>query len=209
MSIFCIIVALVIGYLLGSIPTGYLIARWYRGIDIRSVDIGNVGGGSVLRQVGIWQGMLVLAVDMAKGAAAVLIAQALGLTYLWVLGVGLAAISGHVFPVFIGFKGGQGVATIIGIYFVLAPLAMVTVFVLLGIPLLILRRRFIHLLFLIICVAAPVLLFFTWLYSWLLSEPNIELVLYTVLLIVLLVLKNAHRLKEFGGAPPPDKEKKR
>ena len=204
-----IIIALIIGYILGSIPTAYLITRWCRGVDIRSVDIGNVGGGSVLRQVGIWQGAMVLFIDMAKGAAAVLIAQALGLSYLWVLAVGLAAILGHVFPVFIGFKGGQGVATIIGIYFVLAPLAMGTVFVLLGIPLLILRRRFIHLLFLVICVAAPVLLFFTWLYSWLLSEANIELVLYTVLLMVLLVLKNAHRLKEFGGAPPPDKQKKR
>ena len=149
--------------------------------------------------------MVVLAVDMAKGAAAVLIAKyAFDLSLLWVLGVGLAAILGHVFPVYIGFRGGQGVATIIGIYFVLAPLAMLSVFVLLGIPLLILRRRFILLLFLIICVAAPVLLLFTWLFY----GRTIELIYYTILLIVLLILKNAHRLKEFRGAPPPDKQNK-
>ncbi len=197
------IIALVIGYLLGSIPTAYLMTRWCRGVDIRTIDIGNVGGGSVLRRVGIWQGIVVLAVDMGKGALAVWIAQLLGLSYVWVLGVAMAAILGHVFPVFIGFKGGQGVATIMGIHFVLAPLAMVTVFVLLGIPLVILRRRFIKLLFLVICVAAPVLMFFTWLYY----RDVVELQIYLGLLIVLLIVKNAHRLKEFGGAPPPDKQK--
>lgn len=192
------IIAIIIGYLLGSIPTAYLITKYYRGVDIRDVDIGNVGGGSVLRQVGIWQGSFVLAVDMAKGAAAVMIAQyVFGLDYLWVLGVGLAAILGHIFPVFIGFKGGQGVATIIGIYFVIAPLAMATVFALLGITLLIMRRRFIKLLFLVICATAPLLLFFCWLY-----EYPLELLIYTALIIVVLVAKNAHRLKEFGGAKP-------
>lgn len=199
------IIAIIIGYLLGSIPTAYLITKYYRGVDIRDVDIGNVGGGSVLRQVGIWQGIVVLAIDMGKGAAAVLIARyAFGLDDLWVIGVGLAAILGHIFPVFIGFRGGQGVATIIGIYFVLAPLAMSTVFVLLGIPLFTMGRRFIHKLFLIICITAPLLLFFCWLYGYYLKleyYPK-ELLIFTGLIIVLLVAKNAHRLKEFGGAKP-------
>jgi glycerol-3-phosphate acyltransferase PlsY len=192
------IAVIVLGYLLGSIPTAYIVARLRKGIDIRAVDVGNMGGGSVLRQVGLWEGALVIAVDMAKGAAAVLIAQALDLSYYWVLAAGFAAIVGHNFPVFLGFRGGQGVATIMGILFVLAPLAIGALWILLGIVILITRSNFIRYLFLIICVVAPLLPIAIWLVYG--STPeSLALIYLSLSIIALLVFKNRRRLKEFGA----------
>jgi glycerol-3-phosphate acyltransferase PlsY len=189
-------VVIITGYLLGSIPTAYLMAKARRGIDIRAVDVGNMGGGSVLRQVGIWEGSLVIAIDMAKGAIAVLIAQALGLQFSWVLAAGFAAIVGHNFPVFLGFRGGQGVATIMGILFVLAPFAMGALWIVLGIILLITKRNFIRYLFLIICVVAPLLPVSIWLVYG--SDPrSLALIYLSISIIALLVFKNRRRLKEF------------
>jgi glycerol-3-phosphate acyltransferase PlsY len=133
---------------------------------------------------------------MAKGAAAVLIAQALGLSYYWVLGAGFAAIVGHNFPVFLGFRGGQGVATIMGILFVLAPLAIGALWILLGIVILVIRRNFIRYLFLIICIVAPLLPLSIWLAYG--SGPETRALIYLSLsIIALLVFKNRRRLKEF------------
>ena len=83
--------AVVIGYLLGSIPPAYIIARLCKGVDIREVDTGNVGTASTLRTIGVWQGFVVGFVDVAKGFAAILIAQALGVALPWMLGAGFAA----------------------------------------------------------------------------------------------------------------------
>lgn len=189
------ITSIIIGYLLGSIPTAYIIAKLRKGIDIRHVDVGNMGGGSVLRQIGIWEGAVVIAVDMGKGAAAVLIAQALDLSVPWVLAAGFAAIVGHNFPVFLGFKGGQGVATIMGILFVLAPLAIGAIWLLLGVVILITRSNFIRYLFVIICIVAPLMPVSIWLFYG--SEPQAILLIYLILgIIALLMFKNRHRLKE-------------
>jgi glycerol-3-phosphate acyltransferase PlsY len=197
------IAVIVIGYLLGSFPTAYIVAKLRKGIDIRNVDVGNMGGGSVLRQVGLWEGSLVILIDMAKGAAAVLIALALELPYYWVLAAGFASIVGHNFPVFLGFRGGQGVATIMGILFVLAPLAIGALWILLGIVILITRRNFIRYLFLIICVVAPLLPLTIWLVygsGWLVHSSGPEtwaLIYLSLSIIALLVFKNRRRLKEF------------
>ena len=188
------IASIIIGYFLGSIPTAYLVAKFRKGIDIRNVDVGNMGGGSVLRQVGIWEGALVIAVDMAKGAAAVLIAQAFNLSMPWVLATGFAAIIGHNYPVFIGFRGGQGVASIMGIFIVLAPLVIAATWTVLGVVLLITRRNFTRYLFLIILIAAPLLPLFVWLFYR--SEM---LIYFSLVIIVLLVFKNRRRLKELGA----------
>ena len=96
--------SIIIGYLLGSIPTAYIVTKMRKGIDIRTVDVRNMGGGSVLRQVGIWEGALVLVVDMAKGAASIYIAQALGVSILWVFGAGFAAILGHNYPLYLSTR---------------------------------------------------------------------------------------------------------
>jgi glycerol-3-phosphate acyltransferase PlsY len=185
------IAAIIIGYLLGAIPTAYIITRLRKGIDIRDVDVGNMGGGSVLRQVGIWEGSLVIVIDMAKGAAAILIAQAFGISLPWVLGAGFAAILGHNYPVYIGFRGGQGVATIMGIFLVITPLAMIIPFCVLGVILLVTRRKFTRLIFVSVCITSPLLPVFVWLFYR--SEM---LLCYTLVIIAFLLFKNRNRLKE-------------
>ena len=185
----------VIGYLLGSFPTAIIITRIRKGIDIRDVDIGNMGGGSVLRQVGIVEGALVIIIDMAKGAAAIVIAQVLGVDEIWVLAAGFAAVLGHIFPVYVGFKGGQGVATIMGVFFVLAPEVMMSLFGVWGIVLLITQftgRSFKKKLFLLVCIISPLLPVFLWLFHY-----SLPVILYSVVFIVFLIIKNSRRLPEF------------
>lgn len=115
------ILGIVIGYLLGSIPSAYIMARLRKGIDIRDFGVGNMGAVNVLRHVGVWEGSVVGLADMAKGAAAILIAQALSVSQLWLLGAGSSALLGHNFPVFVGFRGGKGSATTVGIFLILTP----------------------------------------------------------------------------------------
>lgn len=140
MGILLGILSIVIGYLLGSIPSAYLMGRLRKGIDIRNLDSGNMGAGAVIRQVGVWEGVLVGLIDIAKGSAAILIARALGVAEPWVLAAGFGALLGHNFPVFVGFKGGSGTATIIGIFLILTPVAMGIALVIIAIPILTTRN---------------------------------------------------------------------
>lgn len=110
-----------LGYVLGSIPTGLLVARWQRGVDIRRHGSGNIGMTNVLRAVGKGAAALTLVGDLAKGLLPVLLARA-WLTSPWAIGlVALAAVIGHLFPVFAGFHGGKGVATTLGASLPLLP----------------------------------------------------------------------------------------
>ena len=111
--------AIAIGYLLGSIPPAYIMARLRKGIDIRQLGVGNVGAASIIRHVGVWEGIVVGLTDIAKGAASILVAQALGIFRPWLLGAGFSALIGHNFPVFVGFRGGKGSANIVGIFLIL------------------------------------------------------------------------------------------
>ena len=112
---------LAIGYLLGSIPSGYLAGRWCKGIDLRELGSGSTGATNVLRQVGKGPALVVFVIDVAKGAAAVLIAGSLlpGHDWIQVL-AGLTALAGHIWPVWLGFKGGKAVATGLGMFLGLA-----------------------------------------------------------------------------------------
>ena len=114
---------LVGAYLLGSVPTGLLLAR-SMGINIRECGSGNIGATNVYRTAGKKLGIMTLVGDCLKGLIPVLIAQALGLFPMWVAAVGLAAFLGHVYTVFLGFKGGKGVATALGVLLGTAPLAV-------------------------------------------------------------------------------------
>jgi len=113
-----------LGYLLGSVPTGYLVARAVRGVDVRAVGSGNVGATNVARAAGVRPALLVLVLDAGKGALAVLLAGTLvpGVPFLQAL-AGLGAFLGHVAPVWLGFRGGKGVATALGVLAVLVPAA--------------------------------------------------------------------------------------
>ena len=118
------LLSLLLGYLLGSIPSGYLAGRWCKGIDLRELGSGSTGATNVLRQVGKGPALVVFVIDVAKGAAAVLLAGALTQTtqlndWIQVL-AGLAALAGHIWPVWLGFKGGKAVATGLGMFLGLA-----------------------------------------------------------------------------------------
>ncbi|WP_198419559.1 glycerol-3-phosphate 1-O-acyltransferase PlsY [Geomonas oryzae] len=117
------IVLLIGAYLLGSVPTGLLLAR-SMGINIRECGSGNIGATNVYRTAGKKLGIMTLLGDCLKGLIPVLAAKALGLPPVWVAGVGLAAFLGHVYTVFLRFKGGKGVATALGVLLGTAPLAV-------------------------------------------------------------------------------------
>jgi glycerol-3-phosphate acyltransferase PlsY len=118
---------LVVGYALGSIPTGVLIGRWQKGVDIRRHGSGNIGMTNVLRTVGKGAAALTLVGDLAKGLIPVVLAL-LWLTSPWAVGlVGVAAILGHMYPLFASFQGGKGVATALGVFVPLLPVPLVIV----------------------------------------------------------------------------------
>jgi acyl phosphate:glycerol-3-phosphate acyltransferase len=115
-------VAVILAYLTGSVPFAFLLARRV-GIDVRRSGSGNVGAANVLRTTGTWRGIAAMALDVAKGAAAVLLA---GLTTGGagiVAASGAAAVVGHIYPVWLRFHGGKGVAVAAGVFAVLTPVA--------------------------------------------------------------------------------------
>jgi glycerol-3-phosphate acyltransferase PlsY len=114
-----------VGYLAGSIPFGYLLGRLVLGVDVRTVGSGNIGGTNVARAGGKALGITVIALDAAKAIVPILLARRfLGggpRAELLVVLVAVSAFVGHLFPVWLGFRGGKGVATALGIFVVLAP----------------------------------------------------------------------------------------
>ena len=115
---------LLIAYLIGSIPFGYLIVRTKGGGDIRQTGSGGTGATNVSRGAGKAAGVLTLLLDAAKGAAVVLIAQSVSGSDWVKAAAAIAVIVGHIFPVWLGFRGGKGVATGVGVFLILAPIAL-------------------------------------------------------------------------------------
>jgi glycerol-3-phosphate acyltransferase PlsY len=114
---------LICAYLLGSVPTGLLLARAF-GVNIREAGSGNIGATNVYRTMGRKVGILTLVGDCLKGLVPVLVAIWLGLPDAWVAAIGLAAFLGHVYTIFLGFKGGKGVATALGVFLATSPLSV-------------------------------------------------------------------------------------
>jgi glycerol-3-phosphate acyltransferase PlsY len=108
-------------YLLGSVPAAYLAAKWSRGIDIRQHGSGNVGATNVLATVSKRWAIPVIVFDLVKGMVVVYIAKLIGLEVNQQVMVGIAVIIGHNWPVFLGFNGGRGLLTTLGVAFILAP----------------------------------------------------------------------------------------
>ena len=111
---------LAIGYALGAIPSGYLAGRWLKGIDLRDCGSGSTGATNVLRNVGKGPALLVFLLDVGKGTLAVLLAKSVGLNDWVQVLAGLAALAGHIWPVWLGWKGGKAVATGLGMFLGLA-----------------------------------------------------------------------------------------
>ena len=112
--------AVLLGYLAGSVPFAFLLAR-RAGVDVRFAGSGNVGAANVLRTTGVLPGLLVMLLDIAKGAAAIALANVSSAGPMTVAAAGGAAIVGHIYPVWLKFRGGKGVAVAAGVFGVLAP----------------------------------------------------------------------------------------
>ena len=122
-----LLLVVIIAYLIGSIPFGYMIVRAKSGGDVRDTGSGGTGATNVSRNAGKAAGVLTLILDAAKGALAVVVAKLIlsdGNTDWLIAAVAVAVIVGHVFPIWLGFRGGKGVATGVGVFLALAPLAV-------------------------------------------------------------------------------------
>lgn len=148
-------------YLLGSIPFGLLLGKVFGGRDVRSAGSGNIGATNVARVAGPVAGILTLLLDAAKGALAIYLAGRLSeQSSTWMMIAGLCALVGHCFPVWLGFRGGKGVATAAGIFLVLSPLSFLGAVILF--VLVVLYWRFVSLGSISAAAAMPLLIYFFW-----------------------------------------------
>jgi glycerol-3-phosphate acyltransferase PlsY len=122
--------ALLLAYLLGAVPFGYLLVKLKTGRDVRAMGSGNIGATNVLRATGRGAAVVVLLLDIAKGWLAVWVAGALTASApLWMAAAALTVMVGHAFPVFLKFRGGKAVASCVGAFLCLTPLALLTALV--------------------------------------------------------------------------------
>lgn len=188
-----IAIALIVAYLLGSMPTAYIVGRLRKGIDIRQVGSRNMGAMNVFYNVGFLSGLLVLLVDIGKGAAAVALARYLVVPFPTELIAGTMAVLGHSFPVWLKFRGGKGGAPLIGVLIFLMPWGLAIAFPIFA--LLTLLTRFPTLSYAIALITFP---FFTWL-----IYHNGNYVLYSSLMLLIPFVRYIPRIKEMrtkGGS---------
>jgi glycerol-3-phosphate acyltransferase PlsY len=183
---------IVLAYLCGSIPTGVLLSR-RRGVDPRDVGSGNIGATNVARAAGATAGVLTLIGDLVKGLVPVMLARRIGLSNLGVALVGLSAFFGHLYSCFLGFDGGKGVATALGVLLGVAPLGAL---ILVGVFIVALVvTRFVSVASLLsAAVAAPLLLALG--YPW----PTVMVGVVTGALVARRHRDNIRRLR-FGTEP--------
>ena len=183
---------LVFAYVLGSIPTGFLFGL-LSGVDVRQAGSGNVGATNVARVIGRRQGLLTLLADLAKGFIPSYLSVHLNFDLAVTSGVAFAAFLGHLYPVFLKFQGGKGVATALGIFLSLAPMAtLVVVFVFSFVAMV---GRTVSLASLVAAVFAPVAF-------WFFSYPPL-LVWLSLLIGLLIVFRHRTNIQRLiSGAEP-------
>ena len=195
MDTFIIVALLVVAYLVGSIPTAVWWGKRYYGIDVREFGSGNAGATNTFRVLGKKAGIPVLFIDILKGSLAVVLSYFSPFDYFsndfvnLQLGLGIAALVGHVFPVFAGFRGGKGVATILGIVICITPLTSLLVLTVFLIVLL--ATRFVSLSSMIAGLSFPFFL------NVVLKNHNETLLIFSLLVAILLIIthkKNISRL---------------
>jgi glycerol-3-phosphate acyltransferase PlsY len=187
---------IVIAYLIGSIPTAVWVSKFFFGIDIREYGSGNAGATNTFRVLGKGWGSFVMAVDILKGVLASFLYLLLPY-YLTdefhrtnlMVGLGMAAVLGHIFPIWAGFKGGKGVATVFGMVLAIQPLVALAV---VGIFLLVLYlTRFVSLSSILASLALPILILVIF------NEPEPLYRIFAIAVALLVILthqKNIHRL---------------
>lgn len=177
-------------FLFGSIPFGFLICKYSLGIDIRKVGSGNIGTTNVMRIAGPTLGIIVLILDTSKGLIPVLLARAFSFTPIWVVLAGISAILGHIFSPFIGFRGGRGVATGLGVVIGIAPQIALFLFLIWAVVLLIFR--YVSLASLTSAFFFPLLMSFT-------NQPLPYLILSFVVSILVIVRHKPNLERLFKG----------
>jgi len=173
-----------IAYILGSIPFGYLLVKFIKREDIRAQGSGNIGATNVYRK-SRWVGVLTLILDAGKGYAAVLVAVWLGGSSGWQAAAAFAAVAGHTFPVWLGFKGGKGVATGCGAFLAISPKAVVVALAVFIVVLIL--TRYVSLGSILAATACPVAIY-------LLHEPFAVLI-WVVLGSALIVVRHYNNIQ--------------
>jgi len=173
------IIAVIIAYLLGSIPSAYIITRLATGKDIRRLGGGNAGARNVFHEVGLWAAIIVGVFDVGKGAAAVAIASwLLGAPQLFVLAAGLAAVAGHMWSIYLKFTGGNGLAATIGVLSVLMTRELLIVIALILVFIVITRNPVLSVNISLLSVPVS---------AWFLEKSGL-LVAFSIVLLLILVL---------------------
>jgi glycerol-3-phosphate acyltransferase PlsY len=185
-------ILIILAYLAGSVPSGYVLGR-FAGVDVRKAGSGNVGATNVARVAGKTQGVLTLVADAAKGFVPVFAALQLDMSLTATTLVGIAAFLGHLYPVFLLFRGGKGVATALGVFLALAPF---TTLLLLGVFLMVAAcSRFVSLSSMSAAVAAPIAL-------WIAAYP--PLVVQTgAFLAAMIILRHRSNIKRLLAGTEP------
>jgi glycerol-3-phosphate acyltransferase PlsY len=182
-------IAFCVGFFAGAIPFGYLIAK-IRGVNIRKEGSGNIGFSNVFRIVGKGEGLLVLALDVAKGLIPVLcMGKYLGFTFGLIAGI--SAMLGHMFTPFLKFRGGKGVATGLGVFIGLAPFSALFTFVVWLIV--VISTRYISLGSIVAACVLPLFIYFS--RYMVRDEYNLYLVVFTIFVCLLVIILHRSNIK--------------
>jgi glycerol-3-phosphate acyltransferase PlsY len=173
-------------YLLGSIPTGLIVVRFMGGVDPRDAGSGNIGATNVGRTSGKKAGIITLIGDAFKGAVPVALAMFFGGDEFIIAGVALLAVLGHMFSIYLGFRGGKGVATACGVFLVISPPAMGLSLVVFIVVLLLLN--FVSIASMAAALSLPIFLFFI--------SGSSAFTLLGVIIAILIVWKHTSNIKK-------------
>lgn len=199
------VVTLLLAYLLGSIPFGYLIVKWKQGADVRKSGSGATGATNVMRNAGRAAGIATLALDALKGFAAIALVRWLTGTAgtSWIIAAAaLAAIVGHIFPVWLRFKAGKGVATGLGVSLAIAPLAVLAAGIVFMIV--VVLTRYVSLASILATASMPA-------WAWVLRRDDVDIEQVMIALsasAILIIIKHHENIRrlisgtenKFGGA---------
>ncbi|MEW6618107.1 MAG: glycerol-3-phosphate 1-O-acyltransferase PlsY [bacterium] len=180
-----IILVIIFSYLIGAIPTAYIIGRIFGKVDIRTVGSGNVGASNVYRIVGKTAGISVLIIDILKGFLPIYLVNLLAFATIYQIMAGLGAIIGHIWTIFLKFKGGKGVATGLGVFLGLTPIPVLIA--LLVFLLVVAISRYISIGSIIAAILIPVLLLFFK------EEP--EIIIFALVISWLIVIRHIPNIK--------------
>ena len=181
------LVAFLLAYFLGAIPFGYILVKWKTGGDVRGSGSGNIGATNVLRTTGRAAGVVTLLLDIAKGYVAVWAAGRLtGGDPLWMPVAAVVVMLGHAYPVFLAFRGGKAVASFVGAFLCLTPLALVAVLlVFVGV---VAWTRYISMGSIVAAAVFPLAV-------WLIAVPTLAMEIAAVIGAVLIIYKHSNNLR--------------